>query len=406
MTIQLRPHQKEAVESIRKHNKGFFTMPTGSGKTLVGVTEAMRIFKSTESKTVCVVSPRLLLSKQLCSEYLEHIKNAQVLCVHSGKSQHYNTTKPKDIIEWHQIHNQKHKLIFTTYHSLKKVKESDIAVGTYIYDEAHNSVRSDFHEAVQEDKEKSRNFFFTATPKNSYVFGKAGMNNADVYGTNICNVSADYLVDNGFILKPEVTPIHFDDIENVAERDCQILTSIIEEQNINKIMVVAKKTKNIIALFGETDFLDNMKDLGYSVMSITSQYGGYIDGKTYDKDHFFRILNEWGRDESKKFVVFQYSMIGEGINLSCLESCIFMRQLDCVSILQNIGRCIRLHPKDIEGMKNGTVIPGDLSTYHKPNGRVFIPVFDKVSAATAEAVKSVVDRTFNKGELVFSEITK
>jgi superfamily II DNA or RNA helicase len=406
MTIQLRPHQKEAVEAIAQHDKGVFTLPTGAGKTYIQVEEAIRIFTNTEPKTVCVVAPRLLLAKQLCVEYLEHIKNAQVLCVHSGKSQHYNTTKPKDIIEWHQIHNQKHKLIFTTYHSLKKVKEADIAVDTYIYDEAHNSVRSDFHEAVQEHKEKSRNFFFTATPKNSYVFGKAGMNDTDVYGANICNVPADYLVDNGFILKPEVTPIHFDDIENVAERDCQILTSIIEEQNINKIMVVAKKTKNIIALFGETDFLDNMKDLGYSVMSITSQYGGYIDGKTYDKEHFFRILNEWGRDEFKKFVVFQYSMIGEGINLSCLEGAIFMRSLDAVGILQNIGRCIRLHPKDIEGMKKGTVIPGDLSTYHKPVGKVFIPVFDKVSQATADTVVSVVDRTFNKGELVATEITK
>ena len=406
MTIQLRPHQKEAGEAIAQQDKGIFTIPTGGGKTIIGIKEAMRIFTSTEFKTICVVAPRLLLSKQLSSEYLEHINNAQVLCVHSGKSRHYNTTKVKDIIEWSEIHKEKHELIFTTYHSLKKVKEADIIVDTYIYDEAHNSVRRDFHEAVQENKEKSRNFFFTATPKKSYVHDKPGMNDVDVYGKNLCNVPADYLVDNGFILQPKVNVVKFEDDENIAERDCAVLTTLIRENNIGKIMVVAKKTKNIIALFGETDFEEQMKSMGYSVMSITSQYGGYIDGKTYDKDHFFRILNEWGRDESKKFVVFQYSMIGEGINLSCLNSVIFMRHLDVTGILQNVGRCIRLHPKDIEGMKNGTVIPGDLSTYHKPNGLVFIPVFDKISAATAEAVKSVVDRTFNKGELVFAEITK
>jgi superfamily II DNA or RNA helicase len=406
MTIQLRPHQKEAVEAIAQQDKGIFTIPTGGGKTIIGIKEAMRIFNSTEFKTVCVVAPRLALSRQLCSEYLEHITNAQILCVHSGKSIHYNTTKAKDIVEWTEIHKEKHRLIFTTYHSLKKVKESGINVDTYIYDEAHNSVRRDFHEAVQENKEKSRSFFFTATPKNSYVYDKPGMNDVDVYGKNICNVPADYLVDNGFILQPEINTIRYENADNIAERDCSILTDLITENGLQKVMVVAKKTKNIIALFNETDFQEQMKDMGYSVMSITSQYGGYIDGKTYDKDHFFHILNEWGRDESKKFVVFQYSMIGEGINLSCLDSCIIMRRLDNTGILQNIGRCIRLHPRDVEGMKNGSVIPGDLSTYHKPNGRVFIPIFDKVSEAMAESVKSVVDRTFNKGELVFTEIVK
>lgn len=406
MNIQLRPHQEEAIESIAKNNKGIFTLPTGAGKTLVGIKETIRIFTSTEFKTICVVAPRLLLSRQLSQEYLEHIDNAQILCVHSGKSNHYNTTKVKDIIEWNEIHNNKHKLIFTTYHSLKKVKEAGINVDTYIYDEAHNSVRRDFHEAVQDNKVKSRNFFFTATPKNSYVNDKPGMNDTEVYGKNICNVPADYLVDSGFILQPEVNVVEFEDDENIHERDCAMITTLVQENNIDKLMVVAKKTKHIIALFGETDFQDQMKSMGYSVMSITSQYGGYIDGKTYNKEDFFRILNEWGRDESKKFIVFQYSMIGEGINLSCLSGCIFMRYLDVVGILQNIGRCIRLHPRDVEGMKNGTVIPGDVSTYHKPNGRVFIPVFDKVSMAMAEAVKSVVDRTFNKGELVFSEITK
>ena len=232
------------------------------------------------------------------------------------------------------------------------------------------------------------------------------MNDGAIYGNNICNVKADYLVDNGFILEPEVNILEFDNHEDIIDRDYHTLTKLIEDQGVDKVMVVAKSTKNIVSLFGETEFGDRMKELGYSVMSITSQYGGYIDGKTYNKEDFFRILNEWGRDIDKKFVVFQYSMIGEGINLSCLNGVIFMRNLDIVGILQNVGRCIRLHPFDIQGMKNGTVIPGDNSTYHKPFGKVFIPVYDKATKMIADQVKSVVDRTFTQGELVIAEVKK
>jgi superfamily II DNA or RNA helicase len=406
MTLKLRPHQELAVHSIAQNNKGVFTIPTGGGKTIIGIKEAMRIFEQEEKNIICVVAPRILLAKQLCNEYLEHITNAQILCVHSGKSNHYNTTKTKTIEEWCEIHDEKHRLIFTTYHSLKKVKDANISVDTYIYDEAHNSVRRDFHTAVQEEAEQSRNFFFTATPKHSYVYDKPGMNDGAIYGNNICNVKADYLVDNGFILEPEVNILEFENHEDIIDRDYHTLTKLIEDQGVDKVMIVAKSTKNIVSLFGETEFCDRMKELGYSVMSITSQYGGYIDGKTYNKEDFFRILNEWGRDIDKKFVVFQYSMIGEGINLSCLNGVIFIRNLDIVGILQNVGRCIRLHPFDIQGMKNGTVIPGDNSTYHKPFGKVFIPVYDKATKMIADQVKSVVDRTFTQGELVIAEVKK
>jgi ABC-type multidrug transport system fused ATPase/permease subunit len=59
-----------------------------------------------------------------------------------------------------------------------------------------------------------------------------------------------------------------------------------------------------------------------------------------------------------------------------------------------------LHPKDIEGMKNGTVIPGKFSTYTKKFGKVFLPIYDKVTKKMADGVKDVVHKTFDRGELV------
>ena len=405
MSIVLRPHQVKALKAQQQNDRGVICFPTGSGKTLVAVKDAMHRFESDDPKTVVVVAPRLLLSKQLATEYLEHIKNVRVLCVHSGKNQHYKTTKPEVIREWHQIHKDHDKLIFTTYHSLKKVKASMIPVDTYLFDEAHNSIRRDFFEEVEKTKEeRTRAFFYTATPKHSNSYDRPGMNNTEVYGNTISTVAADYLVDNGYILQPELTVKHYEDDENAAERDNRILADIVDTENIDKLMVCAKTTRSIISLFQETDFLEQMAARDYSVLSITSMHGAFIDGEFVEKDAFFKTLNEWGKDDSKKFILFQYSMIGEGINLSCLESVVFMRKMQVSGVLQNIGRCIRLHPKDAEGMRNGTVIPGDASTYTKPVGKVIVPVFNKIQEQVAAFVEEIIDRTFNDGETVIEEV--
>jgi superfamily II DNA or RNA helicase len=110
--------------------------------------------------------------------------------------------------------------------------------------------------------------------------------------------------------------------------------------------------------------------------------------------------------DSKKFVVMNHSILGEGINVSCLDAVCFMRSMDTVSMLQNIGRTLRLHPDDAAGMKNGTVIPGDLSTYLKPEGLVICPVYDKNTDVASRNVQSIVDTVFDRGELAVAEIKK
>lgn len=404
-SFSLRPHQKEALEAQMQNNRGVICIPTGGGKTAIGITDIASRFENASGKTVVVVSPRILLSKQLANDYLDCIDNVRVLCVHSGKNRHFKTTKVKIIQEWHQIHKEHNKLIFTTYHSLKKIRASNIPVDTYIFDEAHNSVRSDFFTSVEETKdEDTRAFFYTATPKHSYHYDKPGMNNVEVYGNTICSISADNLISNGYILQPELIVKLYDDDENISERDNQILIDIVDTESIGKLMVCAKSTKSIMNLFKETNFISSMNQRGYSVLSITSLQGGIIDGETVEKDVFFKTLNEWGKDDAKKFILFQYSMIGEGINLSCLEAVVFMRQMKISGFLQNIGRCIRLHPDDAQGMQNGTVIPGNYSTYKKPYGKVIVPVFNKLMARVADAIEDVIERTFNEGETVVEEI--
>ncbi len=407
--IQLRPHQQTAMDALSQHSKGIVVMPTGGGKTNVGIFDAVRQFQSNISKTIVVVSPRILLAEQLSSEYLEFITNANVLHIHSGETRHFSTTKPNVIRNWYE-QAQGHKLIFTTYNSLGQLAKADVDVDTIYFDEAHNSIQRHFFPAVEHfSAEAKRCYFFTATPKYSTVVGKAGMNDTEIYGSIISKVPAPQLVQNGYIIPPKVIAKQLRlsvKGEDVGQRDCEYLLDIIQENPVDKILICAKTTKNIIQLLSESDFAEQLAEEGYSVMHITSKHGAFIDGQKVNREVFFDTLNEWGKDADKKFVVLHHSILAEGINISALEAVVFMRSMDIVGIGQTVGRTLRLHPADAAGIRSGALVAGDLDSYTKSYGLVVCPTFDKASTSTAQKVQNVVDIIFQKGDVAVSTITR
>ena len=407
--IQLRPHQQTALDALIQHSKGICVFPTGGGKTLVGICDALRQFETGAAKTIVVVAPRILLSEQLSAEYLEFIINATVMHVHSGETHHYSSTKPSDI-RWFAENTSGHKLIFTTYNSLQQLQRADIKVDTIYFDEAHNSIQRNFFPAVEHfSAEAERCYFFTATPKYSNVIGKAGMNDSEVYGQIIAKVPAPELVRNGYIIPPKVIATQMRlsvKGEDIAQRDCEYLLQTIQNNPVDKILICAKATKHIIGLLSETDFAEQLAEQDYSVMHITSKHGAFIDGNKVNREVFFDTLNEWGKDAEKKFVVLHHSILAEGINISALEAVVFMRSMDIVGIGQTVGRTLRLHPQDAAGIRSGALTAGDLPSYTKSYGLVICPTFDKASTGTAQKVQNVVDIIFQKGDVAISTINR
>ena len=393
--ITLRPHQERAVAAMGENTKGQVIIPTGGGKTICMITDAKNQLQSSNPKTIVVVAPRILLANQLCSEFLELIDDVNVLHVHSGETKHRSTTKSNHIKFLNAISKDlgAHQLIFTTYHSLHRIVESGIKVDTIYFDEAHNSVQRNFFAPTDHysSMDGVRCFFFTATPKHSVTIAKPGMNDAEVYGNVICNVSAPELVEGGYILPPKVVVKQLQmvqDKQHVAERDAENLVESIDENSLSKILICARSTKQIVKLVSQSDFTYQMHQRGYSVMYITAKTGGVIDGKKVGRDDFFQTLNAWGKDSTKKFVVLHHSILSEGINVSGLEAVLFMRNMDYIGISQSIGRVIRL---------GGT---------EKTFGLVCVPVYDKVGISTAKSVQAVVDTVFEQGEPAISVIRR
>jgi len=391
--MQLRPHQEQAIKAMLRNTKGQIIVPTGGGKTMCMIDDAMNEFsRSYMGQTIVVVAPRILLANQLSSEFLEFIDNAEVLHVHSGETHHYSTTKASRISVWSTKNAVSNQIIFTTYHSLHRVQESGIHVDTIYFDEAHNSVQKNFIQSVEYfSMYADRSYFFTATPKHSLTPLKAGMNDSDIFGNVICNVPAPQLVNQGYILPPKVEVYRTRILEKdelVADRDCEQMIDAMDNLKKSKVLICAKSTKQIVNLISHTKFVNELAWRGYSYMLITSKTGAIIDGEKVNREEFFNVLNAWGQDPDKRFVVLHHSILSEGINVKGLEAVLFMRSMDYVGISQTIGRVIRKGAED------------------KVFGLVCIPVYSKVGISTARKVEAVVDTIFNKGEAATSVITK
>ena len=394
--MPLRPHQTDAVKAMTTFNKGQVIIPTGGGKTMCMIEDAIRRYDGVTHPTIVVVAPRILLAEQLSSEFLEVIrekyKYIQVMHVHSGETSHFSTTKADMIEKW--VRSCKgNKIIFTTYHSLHRLVEADIDVDTIYFDEAHNAIQKNFIESVDHYSlpfNALRSYFFTATPKHSRTPFKVGMNNTDIFGNVICNVPAPKLVDEGYILPPKVEVYQtriMQKGEIYSEVESEQMLNSIDKLDVEKILICAKSTKQITNLISQSDFCYELGLRGYNWMYITAKTGAIINGKKVDREEFFNTLNQWGKDDTR-FIVLHHSILSEGINVSGLEAVLFMRNMDYISISQTIGRVIRL------------------GKCHKTHGLVCVPVYSNVGISTARKVEAVVDTVFNRGEPAISVITR
>jgi len=392
--MQLRPHQEQAIKSMTDHDKGQVIVPTGGGKTICMIMDAIRQLEY--YGTVVVVAPRILLAEQLSHEFMEIIdekyNDVDVMHVHSGKIKGvFSSTNPFQIQQFVEQNLGGRRIIFTTYHSLHRIEESGINVDTIYFDEAHNSVQKNFFPATDYFSQYAhRCYFFTATPKHSRSPVKAGMNWTEVYGGVICQVPAPKLVKQGYILPPKVKVFRSRILkkdELVADRDNEQMISAIDNLDKDKVLICAKSTRQIVALVSQTDFVQQLAIRGYSYMFITAKTGAMIDGEKVDRETFFNTLNEWGRTD-KKFVVLHHSILSEGINVHGLEAVLFMRSMDYITISQTIGRVIRKGAKD------------------KVYGMICVPVYSKVGITTARKVEAVVDTIFNKGEAATVTVTR
>ena len=406
--MQLRPHQQRALDAMLANGKGQVYCPTGGGKTYIMIAHALQhIAKATSPQTIVVVAPRILLANQLHSEFSEFLTDAKVMHVHSGETVEFHSTKPHDISSWvvYQQGGGYHTLVFTTYHSLPKVIDAGIHVDVAYFDEAHNATgKAHFEGVFAMSQHADACYYFTATPRvhrgSAY---QRGMNNLDVYGPVLCNVPAPELIEAGAIVPPQIVPFETDLVrmkENAHEVDANnllgILDSLDDTQNA-KVLVAAPNTKVLWRMLSQTAILKEVTDRGYEVLHITSKHGAYVNDQKVSREVFFKTLSSYGSNPTKKFLVFHYSILSEGINCPGLTHTILLRNLPIIEMAQTIGRVIRVDSEDRANVEAGKYPAGAFSFYKKPCGFVTVPLTQKYGAAIAKRLQRVVDSIFIEG---------
>jgi len=410
--MQLRPHQQSALDAMLNASHGSVLVPTGGGKTLIAIMDLVRRLSASQRPfTAVVVCPRLLLVNQLCEEYMEVINtynmNVEVLHVHSGDTHYYSTTKSAQIA----VHTGvclaagAHQIIFTTYHSLNRIVEAGIDIDVAYFDEAHNATSKQFFPKTAMVSQMANNcYFFTATPRQSKNPKGRGMNNKLVFGNTLHTVPAQELISSGSIIPPQIV-IHEQDMvvrtkHNAANCDSNTVLDIIDNLDADagqKVLVAAPSSKIIWGMVAQTAMLQELADRGYDVLHITAKFGAYINKTKVNREVFFDTLTAWGKDPNRKFVIFHYSILSEGMNVPGLTHCVLLRNLNIVEMAQTIGRVIRMNAEDARDIAEGNLSAGDLSNYRKPFGYVTVPIYGNYGAQIQKRLQSVVDAIFVQG---------
>ena len=404
--LSLRPHQERTIDALYNNEHGTVYIPTGGGKTICMIEDLRtQLVKSDYPTLTVVAAPRIMLALQLANEFneiLSGVSNYKIGSVHSGDSPFYSVTTEADIMKFVSSAHTfgAHVILFTTYHSLHKIANNQFFIDTFYCDEAHNTTQRNFFPSVAEVVEQStRKFFFTATPKFSAKHER-GMNNEEVYGSNLMTVSAEELLDCGAIIPPTVNVHTIESVrtkEEVAEHDSETVLRVLDADNAERVLVSAPSARIINAMMLFTDLYRDLRSRDYNVMTITSKHGAIINGKKTTRTKFFTQLDEFS-NTGEKFVLFHYSILSEGINVSGLTNVVLLRNLSTVEMAQTIGRVIRLDSTDRKRVSDGTLAPRAYKHYNKPTGYISIPVYSNYGKNTAKRVQRTVDTIFKHGK--------
>ena len=362
---------------MAQYSKGQIIMPTGSGKTITMIDDVQARFVSPHDRVIVVVAPTIALTNQLSREFREYITNANVMHVHSGGSGQFTTTSPPVIAKFCKISG--HTLVFTSYHSLCRIIESNVAIDTIYFDEAHNSVKRQWFDDVKKISEiAGRCYYFTASPKHSLTDDKPGMNDETVYGDTICEVPVTAMIRDEYIVPPALHVVTADSLVDgkyPADVDVTNLIKSVQDHDLNSVLISCKNTTQLFHLTNSERFKTFVNDNGYDYYSISSRYGCFINDKKVRRDEMFSHM----RANKGKFILFHIETCCEGINLPKLDGIIVLKKLSTIRMVQSIGRVLRLDKG-------------------KTEGKVIVPVYSKYMKRAEAPIMNMMERVYTLGQ--------
>lgn len=442
----LNSDQKGLYDDMQSNDKLQICIPTGAGKGYVLMIDLLNQIVSTKNKIFAIASHRLMLNNQHLNDIFSEILSPSIgkigyIFVGSSRidisklmTPEFNTTLFKKKIGFHELVSsttstkeidslvKMHKdadrkvVIFTTYHSMNKLK--NISVDTLYCDEAHTLASADeskFKENFEKVKYK-RCFFLTATPKDCFDKDTDSflMNNEEIFGKRI-GLNFKHCVEAGYIVKPVIhiavpdnisydmdyksTPnmVKFIKDTYLAHSEFIKKNSFDPERIAPKILVKCPSVDEMWKIHKElVGKIPGIKICAGASKNDNSVMNHFIDleGISDRSEYLEKVQN---LPENMGAIVLHYDTMSEGINVAGFTGTEFLAgKLPTLSkILQNTGRSTRLHKFDRDRLWNGEINTSDYSKWIKPYCAVIIPYWDRESEITtrdlAKQIRSLRD---------------
>jgi superfamily II DNA or RNA helicase len=428
LSNKLYPYQNDAVNTMKVSDRLTVCLSTGTGKSLIIYADMFENFK--DSKNIfTVASHRLMLNSQHLTDMFKEFK---CLLGHIGyifvgsdsydfkdlmENQEYNnilkdqklnfrdifisTTSSKEIKEEIEIHQRNNRdiVIVSTYHSLDRLEGIDIH--TLYCDEAQTLASEMTESQFKTNFDKitaKRNFFFTATPKDSFdeeteLFL---MNNKHVFGVRI-GPKFKEAVDGGYIVKPVIhlaTPSEYDRTKEY--RSIENYTKFIKETYIehrswlkrnscnpkiisSKLLIKCPSVDEMWQIYDkliEDEDLKNVHKFAGASRSIKGSNHKYNGTDVENRDTFLKTIKDLKSDD--ECIIMHFDILSEGINIPGITGVFFASQLlpTKPKILQNTGRATRVCDIDRENLKFNRISTDDYSKWIKPYCAVILPIMD------------------------------
>ena len=437
-----RIHQNKAFLAIQKATIGQISLPTGTGKTRVQIaTHISKMIEMTtknEYGTFVIGAHRLALCSQLLTEMItvavdaglpfdilfigaNRFSETEIHCKFKNKgfnayvNQATSTTRGAEVREAvERAHSRnRHVICVSTYQSFDKLDALD-NVTQCTYDEAHTLINHEFMENILLVKAKINfNFFFTATRR---VQGESeGMNNVEIFGEVLYEVSPRKMIEKGESVPPKLHIIQTED-EGDFQNHTMLVRTVITGYEQHKALVKngsanpnAIGAKLLITTTGNLEMFELHNDVAFKAycqanniktFAFSSQEGVFYN---FEKVARSVALEEMGKmTDDENAILIHIDILTEGIDLPSVTGVMPFRELNTIKLLQTIGRGARLLKDDRTRLYNGELSPMDWKGYIKPCVWVIFPEHFR-SLGNAQAMKNTIRTIVNSYDVPVEE---
>lgn len=360
-TKRLRDYQQETLENAIKSERGVIKVATGGGKTVI----AAAIVAKLNLKTLFIVYSVDLL-KQTADEFskmfglevgrigggecvIRQINICTIQTLYCAFDLKYEAIDDENLFK-----EKINKSVFTRKEEIRKVvKDAEVVV----CDECHRCTSNIYIQMMKLFENAYYRFSLSATPYKNKSIDKV----LDAYsGKQICNISASYLIQRGFLVRPTIymlDPNESYEYKFVEKSFKNVYDQYIVNNKTRNQMVV-ESTERLLELgksvlvtvtrLSHGDILSEMLDKA-GVKSIAFIKGD-VDGDTR-KDLINKVRN-------KKLDVIVGSVVcDEGIDIPALGAAVMAGGGKSLQrSLQRVGRTLRPYPSAENNEKKEAII--------------------------------------------------